>query len=246
MPIYLQNTEPREDEAPEPTSVDEVSERRKRDPEATRQAILDAAEGLFVCHGPAATSLRQIAKRAEVTKSLIHHHFGTKEELWRAVQDRHFSEYFEIQRQMLEEADDPDTNLLEQSLVAYFRFLQTHPDSVRFMTWTFATRDDDGCTTPHEKDLFELGIEKIRQAQERGRIRADLEPFFVIKILIGMPFAWHQTREETLALIDSDVDPETLDEMFLRDMVKVFFEGVRPEGFREDASESDDSTNPDD
>ncbi|MEM8931649.1 MAG: TetR/AcrR family transcriptional regulator [Acidobacteriota bacterium] len=223
MAIYLADIEPRDPEQ----SADDASERRRRDPEATRLAILDAAEDLFVSHGPAATSLSQIAKKAEVTKSLIHHHFGSKEELWRAVQERHFADYFDMQMRLLEEADDPDTNLLEQSMVAYYRFLQEHPDKVRFMTWTFATKDDT-CPTAHEKELFELGIQRIREAQERGRIRADLEPFFVIKILIGMPFAWHQTREETLGLIDSDIDSDTLDDMFLVDMMKVFFEGVRP------------------
>ena len=79
-------------------------------------------------------------------------------------------------------------------------------------------------------ELFELGIRKIRQAQEAGEIRSDLEPFFIIKILISLPMAWFQTLAETRSLIDSDIRPEALDEMYLRDMVKIILEGVRPRG----------------
>lgn len=219
MPIYLGDVQRRR-----PPDEEQQDSRRKRDPEATRKAILDAAEDLFICHGPSATSLSQIAKKAEVTKSLIHHHFGSKEELWQAVQERHFHDYFEIQKRLI--ADSASTaELLGESVVAYFRFLQQHPRSVRFLSW--ATLEEDTCATAEEKQLFELGIAKIREAQEAGELRSDIEPFFIIKSMIALPMAWFQTRAETESLIDSDVEPAELDEMYLRDMVRIFLDGVR-------------------
>lgn len=220
MPIYLNKSVSRsEPEAEEPR------EARRRDPEATKKAILDAAEELFIDQGPSATSLAHIAKKAAVTKSLIHHHFGTKEELWEEVQKRHFLEYFEIQMQMIKSSRST-AELLEESIVAYYRYLQSHPRSVRFLAWASLEGDDDRQATPEEKEIFEVGIEKIKQAQVAGEIRRDLEPFFIIKTLIALPMAWFQTRAETLSLIDSDVRPSELDEMYLRDMVKMFLEGV--------------------
>lgn len=222
MPIYLGEVRPRRQEQDEQQDA-----RRKRDPDATRKAILDAAEDLFVCHGPSATTLSQIAKKAEVTKSLIHHHFGSKEELWRAVRDSFFEEYFKIQKRLI--TDSASTaELLGESVVAYFRFLQQHPRCVRW--WSWANLEDENCATAEEKKLFELGIGKIREAQDAGDIRSDLEPFFIIKAMIALPMAWFQTRAETLSLIDSDVEPEKLDEMYLRDMVKIFLDGVRAPG----------------
>ena len=58
---------------------------RTIDPEATRESILDAATALFVDRGYEGVSMSAIAKDAGVTKSLIHHHFGTKAELYRDV-----------------------------------------------------------------------------------------------------------------------------------------------------------------
>lgn len=231
MPILLADTEPRAD-----TTTDESPDsRRRRDPEATRQSILEAAQDLFVCHGPAGTSLSAIAKKADVTKSLIHHHFGSKEELWSAVQEQRFQAYFDVQKQMLLESDSV-ADLLRDSMTAYFRFLQNDPDSVRFLMWHLLESDEQPCPSL-EKELFELGIAKIREAQEKGEIRSDLEPFFIIKSLLGLPMSWFQTRCMTEAVIDSDISAERLDEMYLEDMVKHFLEGVRPRA--SDETESD-------
>jgi hypothetical protein len=73
-----------------------------------------------------------------------------------------------------------------------------------------------------------MGIEKIRSSQEKGEIRGDLEPFFIIKSMLALPMSWFQTRCMTQALIDSDISPERLDELYLEDMVKHFLDGVRP------------------
>jgi TetR/AcrR family transcriptional regulator len=226
MTIFLSQTDSDSVENGDSTA-DGADSRRRRDPEATRRAILDAAEDLFVCHGPAATSMSKVARKAGVTKSLIHHHFGSKEELWSEVQQRHFEEYFEIQMRLLEESTST-TDLLEESLVAYFRFLQRNPKSVRFMTWTFVEDEEDQCAADPEKQLFEIGIRKIQKAQEEGEIRDDIEPFFLIKNLIALPFAWFQTKCLTLTMVDESLDPEELDERYLRDMIKLFIEGVRP------------------
>ena len=222
MAILLADTEARAD-----AQTDDSSDsRRRRDPEATRQSILEAAQDLFVCHGPAGTSLSAIAKKADVTKSLIHHHFGSKEELWSAVQEQRFRAYFDIQKQMLLESDS-GAGLLRDSLTAYFRFLQNDPDSVRFLMWHLLESDEQPCPSL-EKELFELGITKIRESQEKGEIRADLEPFFIIKSMLALPMGWFQTRCMTEAVIDSDISSERLDEMYLEDMVTHFLDGVRP------------------
>lgn len=48
---------------------------------ATRQALLDAAEGLLAKHGVAGTSTRDIIKAAQANLGAINYHFGTKETL---------------------------------------------------------------------------------------------------------------------------------------------------------------------
>ena len=224
MAIFLKDSKshPVVETAP-PEEAAEV--RRRRDPEATRRAILDAAEEHFVARGPDATSLAEIAQAAGVNKSLIHHHFGSKEALWAEVQGRHFHHYFEAQREML--ASAPSTaDLLRDSLITFFRFLQSDPKSVRFMSWTFCAAEP--CKTDQEKALFELGIARIRESQANGEIRTDVEPLFVIKAFLALAVNWFQTRELTHSMIDSEVEPNELDELYLDTAVKILLEGVRP------------------
>jgi AcrR family transcriptional regulator len=53
----------------------------------TRAAILDAARGEFADLGYDTTSMRAIARRAEVDPALVHHYFGGKAQLFAAVMD---------------------------------------------------------------------------------------------------------------------------------------------------------------
>jgi AcrR family transcriptional regulator len=55
--------------------------KRRRDPEASRAAILEAAREVFNERGYAGATIREIAKRAGVTHGLVMRHFGTKEQL---------------------------------------------------------------------------------------------------------------------------------------------------------------------
>jgi AcrR family transcriptional regulator len=51
----------------------------------TREQILIAAERLFAERGFAGTTLRNIVREANVNLAAVHYHFGSKEELFRAV-----------------------------------------------------------------------------------------------------------------------------------------------------------------
>jgi AcrR family transcriptional regulator len=55
--------------------------KRRRDPEASRAAILQAAREVFNERGYTRATIREIARRAGVTHGLVMRHFGTKEQL---------------------------------------------------------------------------------------------------------------------------------------------------------------------
>ncbi len=199
--------------------------RRRRDPEATRAAILAAAEELFLTAGLAETPTSRIARQAGVTKSLIHHHFGSKEDLWDEVKRRHFDNYYEAQKQMLSSSRGT-AELLGESLITYFRFLQSDPHSVRFMSWRFVETDDP--CLKQEDELFELGIERIREAQKAGELRSDVEPLSMIKAFLAMALHWFQTKPLLCQMLGPDADVDAVEETYLDDIVKIFLEGLRP------------------
>ena len=207
------------------TSTAPADVKRRRDPEATRAAILEAAEELFLDAGPADTPMSRIARRAGVTKSLIHHHFGSKEELWNEIKRRHFGQYFEAQKHILS-SSEATAELMRDSLVAYFRFLQSDPRSVRFMSWRFVEAEDDPCLA-QEDELFELGIKRIQEAQQNGRLRADLEPISMIKAFLSMSLHWFQSKPLLCQMMGPEVVADELEEKYLDDIVKIFLDGIR-------------------
>jgi AcrR family transcriptional regulator len=67
-------------------SAEALSERsRKRDPERTRAAILEAGQHEFAQKGYAGARVDAIAKRARINKRMLYHYFGGKEGLYLAV-----------------------------------------------------------------------------------------------------------------------------------------------------------------
>src|SRR5690606_40541058 len=64
-----------------------IDEKRRSRGERTRQAILDAAEKLFLNNGYNGTSMRQIARGARIALGGIYNHFGSKEEIFRTLLD---------------------------------------------------------------------------------------------------------------------------------------------------------------
>jgi AcrR family transcriptional regulator len=65
----------------------EPRKRRPRDPEATREAILEAARSLLAKYGPEAISLSEVAHLAGVNRGTAYQHFETREKLIQATAD---------------------------------------------------------------------------------------------------------------------------------------------------------------
>ncbi|SHO55439.1 TetR/AcrR family transcriptional regulator [Vibrio quintilis] len=55
--------------------------------ENTRQQIMQVATDLFCEFGYARVSLRMISEKAQISHSLIRHHFGSKEQIWYSISD---------------------------------------------------------------------------------------------------------------------------------------------------------------
>ncbi len=192
-----------------------------RDPDLTRARILDAALALFVAHGVAAVSMRQIAEGSGVTKSLIHHHFGTKEALWGAVKAHAFSRYAEEQKEALEARQTPDALLLETSVLRYFRFLQQRPEVVRLLAWIHLEADE-GCSEM-DAELVRLGAARIHEAQQAGLLRDDVNPTHVVTLFVHACNQWFTAKAH-----HSGWPGIGDDQAYLEDFLRIFMAGLVP------------------
>jgi len=200
--------------------------KQQRDAEATRGALLQAAEQVFLEKGFGNTSLSEIAKRAGITKSLIHHYFGTKRELWREVKTVRFMQYAERQMAMLRDAQ-PSVELLRASLAFYFDFLRRNPQIVRILAWMSVEQDEEACLEA-DRELIAQGTAMIREAQTAGRLRSDVDPGFILFVFIGLCQHWFQDRGHFCMSFPQEREPENLEDAYLDAIIKIFFEGILP------------------
>jgi AcrR family transcriptional regulator len=96
------------------TQAPAAGRRRARDPEATRQALLDAAIELFGTAGFDATSVQSIVERAQVTKGGFYHHFASKQALLHEIHNRFIDYHLERMRELLAEPDLPAEEVLRR------------------------------------------------------------------------------------------------------------------------------------
>jgi TetR/AcrR family transcriptional regulator len=135
--------------------------------------------------------MSEIAKVSQVTKSLIHHHFGSKDALWREIKRRRFADYH-AQQTALFASGRPSAELMRESMRIYFRFLRDNPETVRLMSWVQLEGDRE--LNEMVQELRDAGIEHVRAAQEAGVLRSDVPAPFILVTFVGLVRGWFGDR----------------------------------------------------
>lgn len=191
---------------------------RRHDPEASRAAILDAAEGLFLDRGFAGTSMSEIAKASGVTKSLIHHHYGSKEALWEEVKRTRFAGYYDQQMKLLAHAE-PGPEIVRESMRVYCQFLRDNPKVLRMMWWMLLEQDTE--RNEMISELRETGVRQISTLQAAGVMRSDVRPEFILMTFLGVA---HAGFTEDWVCEEAGVSVED----YFDEAWKIFATGVTP------------------
>jgi len=141
---------------------------REVESEATRRAILDAAEGLLATVGEAGLSIREVCARAGVTAPTIYHHFGDKAALIARVVDDCFAA-FERAFAHRTAPHDP-VEALRWAFDRYVEYGLRHRIHYRLMFGTRHARP----STPGLASYDNLR-RRIMAIADAGRLRAPLE-----------------------------------------------------------------------
>jgi AcrR family transcriptional regulator len=108
---------------PEPISKERkpARERHTREsPEVRRKSIIQAAMRSIAKYGYAGTTIGRICAEAQVSRGLINHHFGTKEELIRQSYKELCDEWaFQTRDMLLETHRDPEEKLRAMIRVSF-------------------------------------------------------------------------------------------------------------------------------
>lgn len=193
----------------------------------TRDKIVQAAKELFVQHGYAGTSVGDIAKAAKVNQSLIHHHFGSKNDLWNIVRDDIYQGYVEATEAFLAvEQPEKMKEELKNITSMRFEFIQEHPDLARIMAWQ-SLSDMPALTSERALAAMQEIFVRFKQAQEAGKLSKDIDTTMMGVVILITTAGWFQ-NDYTWIFGDklSAAERSSLDKRYLDTLNQILESGV--------------------
>ncbi|HRW34543.1 MAG TPA: TetR/AcrR family transcriptional regulator [Thermotogota bacterium] len=157
--------------------------------EIKRNLIIDSAEELFFTKGYRATSMDQIAQKAEVAKGTLYLYFNNKKELYYAVGNRAMDCLKEM---FIEESKAAADGLerLTSYAKAFLNFRVKYPDYYDFIIDYQSERyklhkqgKEITATYADSAQLFKMIINSIKEGQADGSIKINMEPERLASVL---------------------------------------------------------------
>lgn len=177
-----------------------IVERKEREKEQKKNAIIDAAEKVIFSKGLEAATMDEIAEVAEFSKGTIYLYFKNKEDLYFAIHARGL----QLLRQMFEKAAKSKKTGIDQVLAigkAYYEYSKKHLDYYKAMVYydchPVKTESDsdfaEQCNLEGEEVLKLIAI-TIQKGIEDKSIRPDVDPKRTAVILWGQSMGMIQLQ----------------------------------------------------
>jgi TetR/AcrR family transcriptional regulator, fatty acid metabolism regulator protein len=152
-----------------------------------RRAILHAAVRVFAEKGYHGCRIADVARAANVAYGLVYHYFRNKEELLESV----FAEQWTILMNAMRAIDEGPGSATDK-IAAIFGFVfdvfKTAPAAVRVLILEM-TRTPQGLRAGSTRETFEHAVELVahivREGQQGGEIRANVDPVIAASSLLG-------------------------------------------------------------
>jgi len=187
----------------------------------TRESILNAAYGLIIRQGYAATSMRQIAESSGLALGGIYNHFSSKADVFRAIiQERH--PFFRLIPMLSNVSGDTVEEYARNAAHALVGELARHPEFLNLMLIEIVEFKGKHAPALFEKRLLPM---VMPMAQHLQALRGDLRPiptFVLARAFLGMFFSYYITE----VLIGRSLPPELRKINTMDHFVDIFLHGV--------------------
>lgn len=170
------------------------------DADATRRRILESAVRLFTARGGSA-SIRDIARNANVSLAMVHHYYGSKDELYGACIDEMYVELGGL-RARLESGLDGETELplvLDRAVRTGFRFAREHQTAVRLLLRNVVT--EGGLDPKREREMQGPFLAEISELLGSSLGRPGTELRLPLQSVVALTARYAVSSERELALV---------------------------------------------
>ena len=193
-----------------------------------RERILKVAEDLFCEKGFSGTSMSEIAEKAGVAKSLIYHHFASKQALWSGIVQRFHEESGILVKLKDALAGTDPAQIIEMvsGPGGFFDFLRNNPRLVRLFSWVNLDREFE---PEYPDDILRCEVvESLRQHQEAGWIRKDIDARIIPVVLLSVMVNWFSSKWTLSKWFDSGLSDIEMDKAYLSGAMEILLKGIGP------------------
>ena len=205
--------------------------RQRRDPEATRAALLAAARREFAAKGLAGARVEEIAAIGGVNKQLVYHHFGSKDELYLAVLEEVYAEIREREKE-LRLGDLPPREAMVQLVSASFDYLAEHPDFIALLN------DENRHQAAHVRvssrlhamnsPLIALIAETLEKGEREGVFRKGVDSVDLYISIAGLSYFYFSNLRTLSAIFGVDLATPDSVASRRRHVVDFVLNAIRP------------------
>ncbi len=149
-----------------PAQLQTATDRRQRQREEARRAILDATEELLVEEGYESFSMRKLAARCGYAAPTIYHYFGDKPGLLDTLIELRMKEV-SAEMRAVRLARDPVENM-RRLFIAFARWGLANPTHYQLLS---STREPH----PAGEEAREVLMRPVTELEEQGRLETDIE-----------------------------------------------------------------------
>ena len=146
---------------------------RKAGTDDVREAIFQAAVGLFARRGYFATTIRDIVEKAGVTQPMVYYYFGNKEQLFLTC----VRELYRALMEMYEgiNPDQPFAQFLNEFITANVKAYREYPEAILLVTH-FLHSPEEYPFTPEIAVLLMEPIKYAYRALDAAKTRGEIAP----------------------------------------------------------------------
>jgi AcrR family transcriptional regulator len=175
----------------------------RRDPEATRAALLAAATAEFARHGYAGARIERLVKRAGTSVRMVYHYFGSKAALYIAVLEAAMRSLRQEELKLDLIDVEPLDGLLRLFDFIYDHF-DAHPELISLLSAENLHRAkylrQSAAIQQMSSPVIGLIDALVRRGIAEGRLRLDLDPLQLYVSMVALSY-FHLSNVHSLSVI---------------------------------------------
>lgn len=187
---------------------------RKRDADATRAKILEAALAEFAEHGLPDTRIEDVAERAGINRRMIYYYFASKEGLYLAALEAVYLELIEVESRIDVEQMDP-VEAISAMVDLKIDHYRTYPRFVAFLNMEnlYGARHlrKSKRIGEFKTPLTQIIGRVLERGQRQGIFRKGIDPVDLYISICALGFMYFSNRHTLGVIFDRDLtSPEAL------------------------------------